>query len=137
MNDSFAVRRIERVRDVNCDVKKPRDRERTSGDQVIQRAALEQLHHNEVLALELINFVNRTDMRMVERRRGPCFALESLQRLRIILGLLRKKFQGNLAAEANVFALVDYAHSSAAEPAENAVMGDFVGNHCHVAGPRS
>ena len=67
MNDSFAVRGVERIRDVNCDVKKPRDGERASGDQVIQRAALEQLHHYEVLALELINFVNRADMRMVER----------------------------------------------------------------------
>ncbi len=37
---------------------------------------------------------------------------------------VRKELQGDVATELQVFRLVDHAHSSAADPAEDAVMGN-------------
>jgi len=64
-----------------------------------QRLSVEQLHDQEWLAIRLIHFVDRADVRMIERRRRARFALK-------------------------VFGFVDDAHPAGAERFQNPVMRD-------------
>src|SRR5690242_15983028 len=45
--------------------------------------AFEQLHHQERFSVRLVDFVDRADVRMIERRGGARLALETLERVAI------------------------------------------------------
>ncbi len=66
---------------------------------MLQRLPLEQLHGNKRPAFELADVINRANIRMIQRRCGPRLAPESLDRLRILRNVVRKKFQRHIAAE--------------------------------------
>ena len=53
-----------------------------------------------------------------------CLAAETLQGLRILGEIFRKKFQRDKTAEAGVFGFVDHAHPATAELFKNSVMRD-------------
>jgi hypothetical protein len=57
-----------------------------------------------VLALELIDLIDRADMRMIERRRRSGFALKTIERLRILFRLGRQKFKSYLASQPEISA---------------------------------
>jgi len=81
------------------------------------------------------DFVNRTDVGMVESRRRLGFALKASQRLRVFGDLIGEKLQRNETAQFRVFGLVDHAHTAAAEFLENVVVRDGLANHwreCYV-----
>jgi hypothetical protein len=48
---------------------------------VADRLSLEQFHHDEALATMLADVVDRADVRVVQGRSGPGFALEAQQRM--------------------------------------------------------
>src|SRR6185436_2951988 len=48
-------------------------------NQCAQRASIDQFHHDEAPCLDLPEFVNRNDVRMIQRGRSARFLLESLQ----------------------------------------------------------
>ena len=79
VNDSLRVRRLERVRELNADIEQASDVERAAADPLRERDPFQQFHGDEVLPLELIDRVDSADRRMVERRRGACFALKTVQ----------------------------------------------------------
>ena len=72
-----------------ADVEQLADLEALPRQPLRQRLALEQLHDDEVLALVLLDRVDRADARVVQRRRRARLALESLQRLRVVRQLVR------------------------------------------------
>jgi hypothetical protein len=72
----------------------------------------------------LLNVVDGTDIRMIERRRGACLTLEPFQRLRICGHVLGKKFQGHETAELAVFGLIDHTHAAATEFFHDAVLAN-------------
>jgi hypothetical protein len=87
-----------------------------------------------VLALELIDLIDRADMRMIERRRRSGFALKTIERLRILFRLGRQKFKSYLASQPEIFGLIDDAHPAATQAAQDTVTR----NLCKVHGtPRS
>ena len=55
---------------------------------ILQRLALEQLHHHELLAVVLADVVERADVRMVQDRDDARFALEALDRLGVAHSLV-------------------------------------------------
>src|ERR1700733_3711074 len=59
---------------------------------------------------------------MVERGCGPGFALESLESLRVPGQFVRKEFQSDMAAEAQIFGLIDHTHPAAAQLLNDAVV---------------
>ena len=79
MEDALAMRRIERIAELNRDVDHHVQRQRLALDAVLERSPLEQLHHDEVPTFALVDAVYRTDVRVIQRRRGPGFALQPLQ----------------------------------------------------------
>ena len=72
----------------------------------------------------VVDFVNRADVRMVERRGGLGF-LQSAARARRHRGsALGEELQRDGPVEPRVDGLVDHAHAAAAEPLSDAVVRD-------------
>ena len=70
----------------------------------------------------LSNFVDRTNIRMIQCRRSPGLAPETLQRLRIVRQSIREKLQRNETTKLKVLGLVDHTHPTNPDPLEDAVM---------------
>ncbi len=66
--------------------------------------------------------------RRVAGGRGACFALEALDKLRILGHFGGKKFDGDFASEAGVFRFVDDAHATTADFAGDFVVGEDLAN---------
>ena len=82
MNDARAVGGIERIGDGDAHVDERGRFEWTAREPLLQRLALEQLHHDEAPAGRVFaDVVNRADVRMVEGRSCACLPLEPLERL--------------------------------------------------------
>jgi hypothetical protein len=100
---------------------------RAAGDQsVAQGLACEPFHDDERLAVVLGDLMDRTDVRMVERRGGPRLAPETLHGVRVARHPARQELQRDLAAERKVLGAVDHAHPPAAEACLETVVTDSV-----------
>src|SRR5262249_16902439 len=128
-DDALAMGGIERIRDLDGQAEKLGGGKRSPRNKVIQGSALQKLHSNKVLSLEFVNFVDGADVRVVEGRCSPRFPLEPLQRARIPFGLLREKFEGYPASQADVLGLINDAHASGAELPYDPVMRYGLADH--------
>ena len=81
------------------------------------------------MAFVFADFVNGADVGMVERRRSTRLAPEAFKRLGILGDAGRKKFEGDKAAESDVFGLIDDTHATATQLFDHAVMGDGFAEH--------
>ena len=115
MNDALAVGGIERVGNLDCQVKKQLGLQRLAGDLVLQGHAIEKLHGDERAPFVIADLVNRADVGMIQRRGGARFPAKTLQRLRILRDFIRQKFERDEAAKVGIFGLVDHAHATAAQ----------------------
>ena len=89
-----------------------------------RRLPLQQFHGDEGSPIGFVNFVNRADVRVVQRGRGLGLALEAAESLCVVGEFVGKELQGDVATELQVFRLIDHAHSPAADLAKDAVMGN-------------
>ena len=73
-------------------------------------------HDDERLAVAFVNFVDSSDVRMIQG--GACFGftLETTEGLRIFGDIIGQELQGDKAAQFDVFGLVDDTHPPTAEP---------------------
>src|SRR5580704_11777973 len=76
---AFGVRGVERVGDLDGQRKYQPGFHRLSADAVLQRQAIQELHHDERLAFMLSNLVDRADVGMVQGRSRTRFAAETFQ----------------------------------------------------------
>src|SRR5712691_1680095 len=81
VDDALAVRRVESLRNLDAHAKQFVGPERAALNAMLERLTFEELHYDEKLPIRFVDFVNRTDVGMVERRSGPSLALESLDGL--------------------------------------------------------
>src|SRR5579864_6857049 len=91
---------------------------------MLEGLALEQLHGDKRATFELSNVINRADVRMIQQRCGARLAAESLNCLRILGNIVRKKFEGDITAEAYVPGFVDHTHTAATEFFKDAIVGN-------------
>ena len=103
--------------------------QRTPGDAVLQRHAVEILHGDEVLTFALVNLEDHADVGMIQCRSSLCFALETGQSLRVLGDFIGQEFQGDEAMQLHVLGFVDHAHTAAAQLLNNAVVGDGLADH--------
>ena len=80
MDDAVTVRRVERVRELNCVLEHLQRLDVPRGNRFPERVALEQLHRDEELPPVFVDVVDRADVRMVERRRRAGLPCEPLDR---------------------------------------------------------
>src|SRR5207302_731233 len=129
MNDALGVSGVERVGDFDGKLEQSLGLDGMPRDAVLQGHAFEVLHHDEGLAIVLIDFVNGADVGMIESGSGARFTLKTLEGLGVGGDVLGKKFEGDEAAQLDVLGLIDNTHASAAEFLNDAVMGDGLADH--------
>ncbi len=79
----------------------------------------------------LAKFIDGADVGMIQRGRGPCLALKSLQGPRIAPHLFGKELQRHGTAQLQVFGAVHYSHATAAQDRQNSIVRDrLAGQTC-------
>jgi hypothetical protein len=130
VDDSLAVRGVERQRDLLPDLQQLRERQRASLQALGQRLPFQQLHH-QVMELLLpwrslrgrgvADVVQRADVGMVQRGDGLRLALEALANL-LVAGQHRgNQLDGDIAIQARIARAMDLPHAAGAERAEDLV----------------
>ena len=96
-------------------------------DARLERLALEQLHHHELLAVVLADVVQRADVRMAQRRDDPGLAQEALHRLGDRSGVGGQQLDRHMPPEPRVLGLVDDAHARRCRAARRCDSGRWCG----------
>ena len=91
--------------------------------------AIQKLHHDERLAILLVDFMNGADVGMVQSRSGLCFTAKAAQDLSIFGHFVGQKLQRNKAIEFGVLGFVYDAHPAAAQLLEDAIVRDGLADH--------
>ena len=115
VDDALRMRGVERVGDLDAQIEHRFDLQRLARDAVPQRLPLQKLHRDEGLPSDLVNFVDRADVRVVQSGRSLGLALEAAERLRVVGDFVGKKLQGDVATELEVLGLVHHTHPAAAD----------------------
>ena len=71
------------------------------------------LHHDEGAAGLFADVINRTDIRVIQRRGSFGFAAEAFEGMRIVGKIVRKEFEGDRTVEACVLGFINHTHSAA------------------------
>src|ERR1035437_9646085 len=129
VDDAFGVRSVQRIGNFDAQFEHRLDLQRFAIDPVPERLPFQQLHRDEGSPIGLVNLVDRADVRMVQRGRSLGFPLETAEGLRVVGEVVVKELQGDVTTELEVFRLVDYAHPSAAELLNDAVVRDGLVDH--------
>src|SRR5271155_4263580 len=96
---------------------------------MLQSEAIQKLHGDEGLAVLIVNLMNGADVRMIERRSGPGFALKTAESLRVLRAVVRQELESNQAPELDVFSFVDHPHSATAKSFDDAIVRDGLPEH--------
>ena len=135
MHNPLGMRRRQRVGDLHGNLEQfihfHRLPDGMVTDPLFQALALKLLHHDERMAVVVVNVVNRADVRMVELRRGPSLARKAVERAFVLDQVIGNKLQRDMAPQAHVFRLVDHSHPAAAQFPNHAVVGHSLPNHVH------
>ncbi len=67
------------------------------------------------MALGFSHFVDRTNVRMVQRRRSLSFPFQPRDRMCFLGQLFREQFEGNTSLELEVFSFIDNTHPALAQ----------------------
>src|SRR4030081_1368773 len=126
MRDARFMRLGQTFRNLRRDFNRLSHGQRAASKELAQRLPLHQLHCDKGAAIGLVNLVNRTDIRMVQRGGRACLEAKTLKRLRVFGELFGKKLQRNMSAELQVFGFVNHAHAAAAVLAPMAVVVYYV-----------
>ena len=89
---------------------------------MLQRHAFQIFHHNECPAIFFADFVDRADVRMIQR--GSClgFTTKTLECLVVEGYFIGQEFQGDKPVQAQIFRFVDNPHTAAAEFLDDAIV---------------
>ena len=119
MDDAVPVRDSERFRDLSRQLERVLDGHRAAG-----RDAVEILHHQEVDAVLATEVMERTDVRMIQRRDRTRFTLEALACERIAGHFRRQDLDRDRAIEPGVARFVDFPHPAGSDARPEQIRAD-------------
>ena len=102
MNDALGMARGQRVGHLDADVEDLFQIHRLAAHAVLQAHALQLLHHDEGMAVDVFDVVDGADAGMVQLRGGARFPEKAVQRLAVVHHLVGNKLQGDVTAKARV-----------------------------------
>ena len=121
MDDAGLVGRLQRLGDLGRDGEGLFDRDRAALDEVVEPLALDQLHHQDVDAVEVLEAVEDCNVRVIEGGEDPGLALEAGVALGVRSEVLGQGFERDLTAELRVGGAPHLPHPAFAE-----LCGDLV-----------
>jgi hypothetical protein len=116
------VRGLQRVDDLAGDRQRLGQGNRAARDALLERFAVDELQHEEPAAVDLLEAVDRADLRVVERGQHARLALEAGHPVGVGREVLGKQLDRDRAAELGVLGEVDRAHPAFADLVGNAVV---------------
>jgi hypothetical protein len=129
VDDALPMGGTQPVGDLDRDLKEDLRGQRTAGDALLERLALQSFHAQEGLALMVADVVDGADVRMVERRGGARLALEALPGVRLVESISGQELERNEPTEPRVLGFVDLAHASGANLRDDLVVQDGLADH--------
>ena len=127
--DAGVVCRFERGSNLPGDRHGGFDRHAAARDHLRQRHAVDQLHHQRVHTIAILEAVDRGDVGMLERRERPCFANESRDAIGIRIGFRRQDLDRHVSLEARVARPIHHAHAARTEPGLDLIRADLTADH--------
>src|SRR5215471_12358696 len=94
-----------------------------------QSLAINKLGSDEVTTCLVAHFINREDVRMVQRRGGISFLIKAAESIAVLREFFGEQFQCNFAPELRVFGKINFAHPAGAELFENPIAADVFQIH--------
>ena len=122
MNDTRRVGSIQRVSDLNSQRQYLVGLHWLATDAVLERYAIEKLHCDKAPSILLANFVDGTNIWMVQGGSSPCLPTKALQRLCVSGQFIGEELQGDESTKLSILGLVDHTHSTTANFLDNAVV---------------
>src|SRR5262249_21589772 len=129
MNDSLGVHCLQGACDLKSNFRNRLSRHRPIEQALFQRLAVEKLHDDEMLALILIDVVNRANVWMIQCRCGGSLAPKTLQSQGIPGHFRRQKFQSHEPPKLRVFSLVDDPKTALPNDLQDTVMGNGLADY--------
>ena len=129
MEDAGLVRGCQRIGDLHAVAQRLGHAEAPGGNHLVQRAAGDVLHHDEVDARVGPDVVDRDDARVVQRAGRPGFLDEALPAVGIGHLVVRQDLDGDEAIEMGVARLVDDAHPAFAQLGFDRVAVEGLAEH--------
>ena len=124
MDDTFLVRRLQRVRDLMRNGQRVIERHRPTRQPLGEILAVHELHDQRADAVGFFEPVNVGDVRMVERGERLRFAGEAPEPIRIGGEGFRQDLQRDVAIEPRVARAVDLAHSTGAKRSKDFIRAN-------------
>ena len=129
VDDALAVGRMQGIGDLDRNLEEGLGIQRAPRYPVLQRGAIQVLHHDEWLALVLSDLINRADVGMIRRRGGTRFAPEPLQALSVLNHVRREELERYETAKFYILCFVHDTHPAAAQLLDDAIVRDGLANH--------
>jgi hypothetical protein len=129
MDDALLMGGFKGLGDLSCDGQRFIDRDRPLCDAIGERRPLDQLHHEGLDALDLLETVDDGDVRMVQRGEGSCLTSEASQPFLVLCYSFRQNLDGDVSPEVRVRGAIHFAHASDAN-----LGGDFVRTYASTGG---
>ena len=129
MDDSLAVRAVERIGDLDADVDDLVGLQGPGREPIPKRLSLHQLHDDERVALVLADVVDRADVRVIQCGGRARLELEPIHGVGIVREFVMDELQRNGTAEANVFGSVDDAHAAFAQSTDDSIVRNRPSKH--------
>ena len=99
MNHIAAVGFGERVGDFERELERLIERQRSPADKLLERLAVDVLHHEEKHIFGFVNFVDRADVRVIDGRCGASLSEETASGFVVTNQLGGKCFDGNCSVK--------------------------------------
>ena len=129
MDDPLGVGGGKPRRNLGRDVEHARAAQRAGGQILLERLSLQQLHGDKRLSVLLASFVDRADVRMVQRGGRARLVQEPIDRGSIVRDGRRQQFDGDLPLEGDVLGPVDDTHPPGPQLIADAVVRECLPDH--------
>ena len=129
MDDAFFVGRFERLGDLRRQDYSVFEGNRTAGDAVGERLAVDELEDEHLLTIDLFQPVDRADVRVVQRRQHLRFAPEAREPFGSMGEAVRQRFQRDVTTQPCVPGPIDLTHTAFAQFRHDLIWTDGPPDH--------
>ena len=119
MDDALPVGRVECFGNLPRHLNGFVERQRSPGDALLKRLALDDLENQETVPIDGFETMNRRDVGMIQRREQSRFPLQPRHPFFVIRERCRQHFDGHFALELAIPRTIDLTHATYAEAEAN------------------